>query len=211
MHSLQKQILDLAKSNQLNGKNLREIANAVGEIHLQKIKHHLNALLNKNLLYLDKNNDYQVVNSSSGLGQNNQFVNLPIYGSANCGVASQYAQDRVEGYLKIDKDLLGGKNPRSLMVLRAVGDSMNKADVNGVSINHGDYLIIDTDSKRPKNGDYILSIIDTLANVKRYFFDNDQDQVRLVSESSRSIAPIVAKSTDNFLINGKIIKVIKTK
>ena len=211
MHSLQKQILDLAKSNQLNGKNLREIANAVGEIHLQKIKHHLNALLNKNLLYLDKNNDYQVVNSSSGLGQNNQFVNLPIYGSANCGVASQYAQDRVEGYLKIDKDLLGGKNPKSLMVLRAVGDSMNKADVNGVSINHGDYLIIDTDSKRPKNGDYILSIIDTLANVKRYFFDNDQDQVRLVSESSRSIAPIVAKSTDNFLINGKIIKVIKTK
>ena len=32
MHSLQKQILDLAKGNHLNGKSLREVANVAGEI-----------------------------------------------------------------------------------------------------------------------------------------------------------------------------------
>ena len=208
MHVLQKRILSLARANQLNGKNLRQIADSVDETHLQKIKHHLNALLNKNLLRLNSQGQYRVVEAKSD-NQNSSFVNLPIYGSANCGVAQLYTTDSIEGHIQVSKALLPQTGLQQLIVLRAVGDSMNKAQINGVNINHGDYLIIDIKNKNPQDGDYVLSVIDNMANIKRYFLDQQQQEIRLVSESTRSITPIIAKQGDDFLINGKVIKVIK--
>lgn len=43
---------------------------------------------------------------------------------------------------------------------------MNKANVNGKTIEDGDYLIIDSDYRSPRNGDVVLSVIDDMANIK---------------------------------------------
>lgn len=209
MHTLQKQILKLARQEQLNGKNLREIGDVIGERHLQKVKHHLSALVNNNLLRMNKNGDYQLVEIQDT--KLNQFINIPVYGNANCGVATLYATDRIEGRIKISKSALKRNNYRDLIVLKAVGESMNRSNVNGDSINHGDYLIIDTANKDPQNGDYVVSIINNMANIKKYLFDKGKNEVRLISESSKKIAPIIATESDSFLINGIVIKIIKSK
>ena len=88
---------------------------------------------------------------------------------------------------------------------------MNKANVDGQSIDDGDYVIVDPKARAIKNGDYVLSIIDGTANIKRYFNDRDNQRIILMSESSASFSPIFIhyQDMDNYLVNGKIIQVIK--
>ena len=208
MHHLQRKILNLAQANQLNQKNLRQIADSIGANHLQKVKHHLGALVNKNFLYLDANGDYQLTQNLPQKNDN-RFVNLPIYGLANCGPARLYARERIEGYLPVAKSVLSGAEPDKSIALKAVGESMNKANINGDSINHGDYLIIDTAARNPKTDDYILAIIDNMASIKKYTFDKTRQEIRLISESTADLPPIIAKAEDDFVVNGRVIKVIK--
>ena len=208
MHGLQKSILALAQNNQLNDKNLREIANCIGVNHLQKVKHHLGALIDKNFLYLDENGNYQVTQSQPK-NNNSKFINIPIYGLANCGLATLYAHDNIEGYMSVAKSLLPPLDQSQLIILKAVGDSMTKADIAGDNICHGDYLIVNTKDRSPQDGDYILAVINNMASIKRYTFDQEKQEIRLISESARNIPPIIAKEHDDFLINGKIIKVVK--
>lgn len=207
MHTLQKQILNLARRNQLNGKNLKELGDAIGENHLQKVKHHLSALVNNNLLRMDKGGNYQLVETLDA--KQNKFINIPVYGSANCGVATLYATDHIEGRIKVSKLVLNLKSYKHLIALKAVGESMNRASIDGESISHGDYLIIDTANKVPKDGDYVVSVIDNMANIKKFLLDEGRGQVRLISESSRKIPPIIATEVDDFMISGIVIKVIK--
>lgn len=208
MHDLQKKILRLAQANQLNNKNLRGIADSVGIDHLQKVKHHLAALVNKNFLYRDINGDYQMTEDSPPK-VDDKFVRLPIYGFANCGAASLYTRDNIEGYMPVAKSLLPRLKPDKLIILKAVGDSMNQADINGDSIKHGDYLIVDTTQRSPRDGDYILAIIDNMACIKKYTLDRDRREIRLISESTANIPPIITKENDDFLVNGRVIKVVK--
>lgn len=86
---------------------------------------------------------------------------------------------------------------------------MNKANVNGKTIEDGDYLIIDSDYRSPRNGDVVLSVIDDMANIKKYIWDEDNNQVVLVSQSTKDIPPIFIHEDDSFMINGRVIQVIK--
>ncbi|MBX4211641.1 MAG: hypothetical protein KW806_02515, partial [Candidatus Yanofskybacteria bacterium] len=80
----------------------------------------------------------------------------------------------------------------------------------GESVDDGDYVVVDPKA-RIKNGDYVLSIIDGMANIKRYFEDKANKRIILLSESSASFSPIFVhkQDIDQFLVNGKIIQVIK--
>ncbi len=86
---------------------------------------------------------------------------------------------------------------------------MNKSNINGMSIEDGDYLIIDSDYRSPRNGDIVLSVIDDMANIKKYVFDEENNQIVLVSQSTKDIPPIYIHEDDSFMINGKVIQVIK--
>ena len=86
---------------------------------------------------------------------------------------------------------------------------MNKTKINGNTIEDGDYLIIDSSDTNPKNGDVVLSVIDDMANIKKYIWDEKNHQVVLVSESTKDIPPIYIHEDDSFLVNGKVIQVIK--
>jgi len=86
---------------------------------------------------------------------------------------------------------------------------MNRAAIKGSPINEGDYVLVDQD-EQVKDGDYVLSIIDGLANIKRLGIDLQQQQFVLFSESSTQRAPIVIDPEDrDYYINGKVIRVIK--
>jgi repressor LexA len=86
---------------------------------------------------------------------------------------------------------------------------MNQSIVNGNNIEDGDYLIIDSSDTSPSSGDVVLSIIDEMANIKKYIWDEENNQIVLVSESTKDIPPIYIHEDDSFMINGKVIQVIK--
>ncbi|MCG2695136.1 transcriptional repressor LexA [Candidatus Parcubacteria bacterium] len=137
-----------------------------------------------------------------------EFISLPIFGSANCGDANIVAKENLEGYLRVAKNIVSKKE--GVFILQADGDSMNKANIRGKSIDDGDFVLIDSEDKDVSNGDCVLSIIDGCANLKKFEVDQKTKQKKLVPESTNpKHMPIYLSSEDNFVINGKILAVVK--
>lgn len=134
-------------------------------------------------------------------------IKIPVVGSANCGPATILANENIEGYLKVSREQL--RNKDGVFALRASGNSLNKANVHGKNIEDGDFVLIDSKNRNPHNGEYVLSIIDGAANLKKYVNDNKNNQITLMSESSEDFKPIFIQEGDDFAINGKILTVIK--
>ena len=87
---------------------------------------------------------------------------------------------------------------------------MNRAKIEGKNLEEGDFVLIDSEYRTPKNGDYVLSVIDGAANLKKFERDTKTGDVKLISESNNpKHKPIYISSEDDFMINGKIISVIK--
>lgn len=122
------------------------------------------------------------------------------------------AESHIEGMLAVSRKLLPKKNlSENLFAIKAVGSSMNRANINGKSINDGDYVIVSRDDMEIKNGDYVLSVISGLANIKRYVEDGKHEQIVLQSESDKFFPPIHIhkEDLDEYFLNGKVIEVIK--
>lgn len=135
-------------------------------------------------------------------------IRIPILGAVNAGPATIFAEENIEGYLKISRSSLNKKD--GIFALRVEGDSMNKAKIDKKNIEQGDFVLIDSQYRNPKNGDLVLSVIDDCANIKKFEKDNKTGEVKLVSESTNlKHKPIYISSEDNFMINGKIIGIIK--
>ena len=189
--------------------SLRQIGKLIGkENSPQKVKHHLLQLEKNGLIKINRL-EKEIARTKPGSIANSKLISIPILGSANCGPATIYAEQNIEGYLTISGKLLSKK--KDVFAIKASGYSMNKANINGECIEDGDYVVVDPQYRSVKNGDYVLSIIDAVANIKRYFKDKDNRRIILLSESSASFSPIFIHydDIDSYLINGKIIQVIK--
>jgi repressor LexA len=207
MHSIQEKILQKIDQGGLKGMTLRQIGEMVGEKFPQKIKHHINQLEKKGLIKVDKDTK-SISRITSGTNKTTGLVSVAIVGTANCGPATIFATENIQGYIKISKNIL--KKCKNIFAIRAQGLSMNKALVDGKTIEDGDYLIIDTERKTPRTGEIVLSVIDDMANVKRYIWDEKNNQVVLASDSTQNIPPIFIHEDDSFMINGTVIQVIKS-
>ncbi|MBP9822383.1 MAG: hypothetical protein KBC81_03015 [Candidatus Pacebacteria bacterium] len=208
MHDLQEKLLALAGENDLANMSLREIGKLINETSPQKIKHHLLQLEKNGLIQMDRLAKV-MVKTRPGALQRNSLLAIPILGTANCGPATAYADQEAQGYLRVSGKLLSKK--KGIFAIKASGHSMNKANINGENVEDGDYVLVDPTFSSVHNGDYVLSIIDGMANIKRYFKDSDNQRIILLSESSASFAPIFIHrdDLDNYLVNGKVIQVIK--
>lgn len=209
MHPLQEKLLKISSKNDLGKISLREIGRLIGEKNQpQKIKHHLLQLEKKGLLSINRSAK-TVSKIKPGIIGKGSLVAVPILGSANCGPAMIYAEQRAEGYLRISGRLLSRK--KDIFAIKASGYSMNKANINGQSIEDGDYVVVDPTPRTLKNGDYVLAVIDNVATIKRYFKDTDNRRIILLAESSASFSPIFIhfQEASSFLVNGKVIQVIK--
>lgn len=137
-----------------------------------------------------------------------ESFSVPVLGSANAGPATIFAEANISGYLKVSRNDLNRKD--GVFALRVEGDSMNKAKIDGKNLVEGDFVLIDSEYKNPKNGDYVLSIIDGCANLKKFERDIKTGAVRLLSESKNpKHKPIYVSSEDDFMVNGRIISVFK--
>lgn len=135
------------------------------------------------------------------------IISFPILGFASCGEANMFAQENIEGYLAVSKNIVSKKE--GVFVLKADGDSMDKANIRGKSIKNGDYVLIDGEDRNVSDGDYVLSIIDGKANLKKLKIKKEAGVMALVPESTNPVhKPIYISNYDNFIINGKILAVV---
>lgn len=210
MHENQLKIIELAKKKDISKMGYREIARELGIANPQTVIYHIEKLKQNGMFYYDSGSRPKVPKPKAFFSGN--FFNIPVVGSANCGPAMELAQEDIRGYLKISENAIGRSKPDGLMAVKAVGHSLNNADIDGDNIEEGDYVIVDC-NKQPKNGDYVLSVIDGGANFKKFYKDDVKGEIRLMSESTYEIPPIIIHEEDiepsGYLVNGVVVRVIK--
>lgn len=205
MHQIQQKILNFADKLNLKRDGLRQIGRLIGEPHPFTISYHLKKLEVKGFIKIDKKTG-EIKRIKNDEPQKGLFLAIPVLGSANCGDANIFAEENLEGYIKVSKNII--KAGEGLLAIKASGNSMNKANVNGQHIEDGDYVIIDS-KKQPKPNDYVLAIIDNCANIKKLLIDSKNKIISLMSESTENHPTIFIHETDKFLINGVVKYVIK--
>lgn len=214
----QKQVFDyitLFTSEHGYAPTLEEIQGQFGFKSISTAHYHVEKL--RDAGYLDKNERHsrslkaKSVNFGSFLANKTPtYFSLPVLGSANCGPANIFAVEDPREYVTISADSLGKSNKGGLFIIEAQGDSMNLAKVGPkkLTIEDGDYVVVDSNITTPFDGDYVLSVIDGCANIKR--FKKVDGRLALVSESkSTAYKPMFLGSGHDFMINGRIISVIK--
>ncbi len=210
MHKTQQSLLSLIEERNLGSLTLRQIAELIGkDVHPQQIKHHLGQLQKKGLIRVDPFKGV-IERVKQGVIKNTNLVAIPILGTADCGPATSIPQGEIEGYLKLSESILKKKG-KNIFAIKAKGISMNRANISGQSIEDGDYVIVDGGDRSAQSNDYVLSIIDGMANIKKLVMDSTNGMIMLLSESSRDFPPIYIDASDgyDYLVNGKVVQVIK--
>jgi SOS regulatory protein LexA len=136
------------------------------------------------------------------------FLDIPLYGTANAGSPLAFAEDNIQGFLKISKKLL--KSVQNVFALQVSGDSMNKCSLDNKKIEDGDFVVIDRTISEYKNNDIVLAIVDGCATIKK-FKKTLFNEIILFPESFNSIhQPIYIHEEDSFFLNGKVISLLKS-
>ncbi|HTQ99494.1 MAG TPA: S24 family peptidase [Candidatus Acidoferrum sp.] len=217
MHPIQEKLLGLSRKQNLATVSLRELARliAMPEEPAQKIKHHLLQLQKKGFLSIDRAKGVMNRAASTSTiakdltGKNSSLFSIPIIGTANCGPATIFAEENFQGFLRVSSKLVGRSKPAGLYAIKTDGSSMNRATINDRTIDDGDLVIVDGNSKVPRENDVVLAIIDGNATIKRFIDDRANGQIVLKADSSFDYDPIYLHPDDDFQISGKIIGVIK--
>jgi repressor LexA len=211
MNNIQKHLLDLIVSTPNFGLlSLRKMSELLGSPGKPQIpKYHLQQLEKAGLIQMNlEQGVLKVVKKGFNHATKSPLFSVPVLGAANCGPATVFADQKVEQYLKISTSLLP-RNKHRLFAIVADGDSMNKANLQGKNIESGDYVLVDSEAKNYKNGDIVLAIIDGLGTIKEYNKDTKNNRIVLKALSTYDYLPIYLGESDEFIINGKIVDVIK--
>jgi len=208
----QEEILSLIRDFFLeNGQapSLGELQTKLGFSSKRGVVNHLLALENKGyIIRTSEPRGIQLLNENDDTGLEYEYlIGIPIFGYANAGTPLVTAQEEALGILKVDRSLIGKKLEKDLFGLIVKGNSMNQKDIEGTKIEEGNYIIVDKVAEI-KEGDTVVAVIDNSATVKNISL-KDKDMVVLYPESNDpKYQPIYIDSDSNFLINGKVIKVL---
>lgn len=141
-----------------------------------------------------------------------KFIDIPIYGSANCGVASVVAEQYRQGTMKISKSIIGQKNIDDLFAIQVSGESMNNYKVKGKKIEDGNFVLVDG-SYKPSAKDHdipVLAVIDGLATIKLLRYVASDRMGLFPCSTEKDFSPIYLSQDDDIVINGRIIDVLRS-
>ena len=185
---------------------LREIGLELGIASTNGVRDHLQALIEKGYIRRDERSarGIQVLRGGTGGAPGAGGVGargvrqVPLLGRVAAG-EPVLAEQNVEGYLALDRDLL---RDGEVFALRVQGDSMRDA-----GILDGDYVFV-RQQRTAQPRDIVVALLDEETTVKRYVPDGDE--VRLEAENPQ-FAPIVVRRGDARLaILGKVAAVLRT-
>ena len=171
---------------------LREIASEFN-ITSACVSHYLTEMKEKGLI--QSNGKSRSIKTSNMQSMLHEVSYLPVVGSIACGTPL-LAEENIEKYLPVPTDFLGAGK---FFILRANGNSMIKA-----GIEDGDYVIV-KQQETAEIGQIIVALINDEATLKRYYIDNEKQQVRLHPENDK-MKDMYFK---NVVIQGIAVKVIK--
>lgn len=217
MHKIQQSLLELSKKANLAKLSLREMAKAISlpDESPQKIKHHLLQLQKKGFLSIDRANGMMSRSATTPgwaeglLKKAEMLFSIPIIGTTNAGPATLYAEENLQGFLRISSKLVGRAAPTGLYALKVDGSSMNRATIGGKQIEDGDIVIIDSIDTNATTNDVVLAIVDHKATIKRMIDDRENGQIVLKADSSFDYDPIYLHPEDDFAISGKVVGIVK--
>jgi len=186
---------------------VREIKAETGKLglHLKSLRSfflYLNALEEKG--YIERTSEDRGI-LLKGVNADT-FINVPVFGASSAGAAMMFADQYIEGYMRVSKRLVKDKN---VFAVQVSGTSMNKARVNNKTIQSGDFILVDAETKEYHNGDKVLVVIDGLATVKTYRSVDGKTIALLPESTDKTHKPIFLTPEDDFVINGRVIDVLK--
>lgn len=138
-------------------------------------------------------NEFEI---AEDLGTREQTINIPLLGSISCGLPI-FAEENIEAEVPVSVKLV--KNNQKYFLLRAIGDSMNQAE-----INDGDLVLI-RQQQYAENEDRVVALIDDEATIKIYKKSGNHI-VLLPKSSNKDHQPIIL--TSDFRIQGIVEAVI---
>ena len=139
--------------------------------------------------------------------ESENFIDIPIMGTANAGAALVFAEENIQGFIKTSKKLL--KSVQNVFALQISGDSMNKCNVDRKYIEDGDYVVVDKSIQSFSNNDIVLAIVEGCATIKK-FKKTMLGEIMLLPDSSNPVhQAIYIHESDSFFLNGRVINILK--
>ncbi len=176
--------------------SVRELMTALGYKSPRSAALIIEELIQKGILRKRSNGDLQLIKDIDADSVHARTVDIPLVGMVTCGVPI-LAQENIEGYIPVSVSL--AKPGFKYFLLRAKGDSMNKA-----KINDGDLILVRQQSAA-QNGDIVVALIDDEATVKE--FRRSKNCVVLMPKSNnKKHKPIIL--TENFQVQGVAVTII---
>ena len=126
-----------------------------------------------------------------------KMLSIPVLGNMACGYPL-FAEENIETEISISSKLI--KKNKNYFILRAVGNSMDKAN-----IDDGDLVLI-RQEQTAENGDKVVALIDDEATIKE--FCDQGDMIVLKPQSSNKEHQPILLARD-FKIQGIVESVIK--
>lgn len=176
--------------------SVRELMTAMGYKSPRSVTLIYEELIKKGILKRRSNGSLQFIKDPESDLMNARTINIPLIGTVTCGMPI-LAQENIEGFIPVSVNLAcpGFK----YFLLRAKGDSMNKA-----GINDGDLMLVRQQSTAD-NGDKVVALIDDEATVKE--FNRGKETIILKPRSNNNeYKPIIL--TEDFQVQGVVITTI---
>jgi repressor LexA len=179
---------------------IEEIAEALKVSSTRTVTQYLEALERKGYIHKIKHKKRNIMVTDQENPSYGETVTLPVVGAAACGSLNVYAEESFNEFIQVSKHFLSGRSVNELMVIRAVGYSMQDA-----GIEDGDLVIIEF-TENIKDGDIVAAVIDGMAVIKRISFTANAVILDPVT-SIGSYTQIVMRR--DFKVLGKVLHVIK--
>ena len=176
--------------------SVRELMTALHFKSPRSAQNILESLEKTGVIKKDKTGGYQLIMNPDFGPSHAQTVNIPLVGAAACGDPI-LAEQNIEGYIPVSTSL--AKPGLKYFLLRAVGDSMNKAGI------QDDDLVLVEQKNVANEGDKVIALIDDSATIKE--FHKAKGAIILKPKSTnRKHQPIIL--TEDFQIQGVVKAVI---
>jgi len=179
--------------------SVRDLAKALGYKSPRTAFLLINSLIEEGWLERKANNDLLIKKDVPDAKDHARTINVPLVGSVACG-APLLAEENVEAHIPVSTSVAtpGGK----YFLLRAVGDSMNRA-----GINDRDLLLV-KQQQNAQNGDNVVALINDEATVKE-FRREKEFAVLNPKSTNKHHKPIILH--EDFIIQGVVISVLPSK
>jgi repressor LexA len=176
-----------------------QLAKFMGVSSLRTVTQYLESLEKKNLIIRARHQS-RGIRLATRNDVTTQTVILPVLSSAGCDNMQVFAEQAFDEFITLDREFIHGKNPETVFVFRAVGDSMADA-----GIETGD-LVLTEKTAEVSNRDNVVAVIDGMALIKQINFSPNAVVLKPMSQDPQ-YRPIIMKK--DFQVFGKVIEVIK--